>query len=311
MTADDAWPPLPLDAWQDTYDTLHLWTQIVGKTSLAFAPMLNHWWQVTLTVSPRGLRTRLLPYANGAFEIEFDFIDHRLVARLNDGRTASMPLAAQSVSEFYRDYLAMLHTVGVNPTLWPVPAEMADAIPFADDETHASYDPDAAQRWWRILVTVSRAFEEFRGRFIGKASPVHFFWGGFDLAYTRFSGRPAPTHPGGIPNCPDYVMIEAESHENFSAGWWPGTAAGPVREPAFYSYAYPEPDGVALAAIRPADARYDAQMREFILPYEAVRAARDPDGAVLEFLQPTYDACATLGRWDRASLERTAESRNT
>jgi len=298
------WPPLPLAEWRPTLDTLHLWTQIVGKTSLALAPMVNHWWQVTLAVSARGLRTRPLPSKGGVFDLEFDFVDHRLVARAGADATASISLSPQPVAEFYREYLAMLRKLDVECAMWPVPVEMVEAIPFAEDFTHASYDADAVSRFRRVLVESNRVFEIFRGRFLGKVSPVQFFWGGFDLACTRFSGRPAPRHPGGVPHCPDYVMIEAESHENFSAGWWPGSPDGPVREPAYYAYAYPEPDGSAAAAIRPREARYDRDMREFILPYEAVRTARDPDAMLLAFLQSTYEVSANLGRWDRERLER-------
>jgi uncharacterized protein DUF5996 len=298
------WPQLALGEWQDTYATLHRWTQIVGKTRLALAPMQNHWWQVTLYLTARGLGTSPMPYRGRSFEIELDFVDHLLIARTSEGVTRTLPLVPQSVAEFYREYVAMLRSLGIQPKIWPVPSELADATPFTDDRIHASYDADAAQRCWRILAQTDRVLKEFRGRFIGKCSPSHFWWGGFDLACTRFSGRRAPPHPGGIPNVPDYVTREAYSHECYSAGWWAGSLGGPVEEPAFYAYAYPEPAGCPEASVRPASARYDSSMREWILPYKALRTARDPDLALLEFLQSTYDVVADLGAWDRAALER-------
>jgi hypothetical protein len=298
------WPRLPLDEWQATYTTLHLWTQIVGKTRLRLAPMQNHWWHCTLYVTSRGLGTSPIPYGERTFEIEFDFIDHELVARTSDGETRRLPLVPRSVADFYREYLALLGSLGVEVRIFPVPNEIVDVIPFAEDRVHASYDGEAAQRCWRVLMHADRVLKEFRGRFVGKCSPVHFWWGGFDLACTRFSGRRAPVHPGGLPNLPDYVTREGYSHECISAGWWPG--GGPIAEPAFYAYAYPEPPGCPDAAVRPAAARYDRTMREWILPYDAVRDAPDPDGALMEFLESTYDAAAGLGAWDRAALERPA-----
>jgi hypothetical protein len=298
------WPQLARGEWQDTYATLHRWTQIVGKTRLALAPMQNHWWQVTLYLTARGLGTSPMPYRGRSVEIELDFVDHLLIARTSEGVTRTLPLVPQSVADFYREYVAMLRSLGIQPKIWPVPSELADATPFTDDRIHASYDADAAQRCWRILAQTDRVLKEFRGRFIGKCSPSHFWWGGFDLACTRFSGRRAPPHPGGIPNMPDYVTREAYSHECCSAGWWAGSLGGPVEEPAFYAYAYPEPAGCPEAPVRPASARYDRTMREWILPYEALRTARDPDLALLEFLQSTYDVVADLGAWDRAALER-------
>jgi hypothetical protein len=303
----EAWPALPLAEWQATYDTLHLWTQIVGKTRLALAPMQNHWWQVALYVTSRGLSTSPMPYGlhgERALELEFDFVGHQLVARTSDGDTRTLPLSARPVAEFYREYLELLRSLGVEVAIYPVPAEMTEVVPFPEDRIHASYDADAAQRCWRVLLQGDRVLKAFRGRFIGKCSPVHFWWGGFDLACTRFSGRPAPPHPGGIPNVPDSVTREAYSHECISAGWWPG--GGAVAEPAFYAYAYPEPPGCATAPVRPAAARYDSAMREWILPYEAVRTAPDPDAVLLEFLESTYVAAASLGGWDRAALERSA-----
>jgi uncharacterized protein DUF5996 len=299
-----AWPRLPLDEWQTTYATLQLWTQIVGKTRLRLSPMQNHWWHCTLYVTSRGLGTSPMPYGDRTFEIEFDFIDHQLVVRTSDGETRTLPLVPRSVAEFYGEYLAVLHSLGFEVRIHPVPNEIVDAIPFAEDRVHAAYDGDAAQRCWRVLVHGDRVLKGFRGRFVGKCSPVHFWWGGFDLACTRFSGRRAPQHPGGFPNLPDYVTQEAYSHECISAGWWPG--GGPISEPAFYAYAYPEPPGCPDAPVRPTAARYDLTMHEWILPYDAVRDAPDPDAALMEFLQSTYDAAAGLGAWDRAALERSA-----
>ncbi len=298
----ESWPSLPLEAWQATYDTLHLWAQIVGKTRLALAPMQNHWWQAALYVTSRGLGTSPMPYRERVLEVDFDFIDHQLVARTSDGEARTLALKPQSVAEFYREYLDLLRSLGVDVAIHPVPVEMPEVVPFPEDRVHMSYDADAAQRCWRVLVQADRGLKAFRGRFIGKCSPVHFWWGSFDLACTRFSGRSAPRHPGGIPNCPDYVAVEAYSHECISAGWWPG--GGPVAEPAFYAYAYPEPPGCGTAPVRPAAAQYHSVMREWILPYEAVRTSPDPDGALEDFLQSTYEVAASLGGWDRAALER-------
>jgi len=293
-----------LSDWADTQTTLHRWTQIVGKTRLALAPMQNHWWQVALYVTARGLGTSPMPYAKGNIELEFDFLDHQLVARTSDGVTKSIALAPRSVADFYKDYLGLLAALGVDAKIWPVPQEMADTVHFAVDREHASYHADAAQRCWRILAHTDRVLRRFRGPFLGKSSPSHFWWGGFDLACTRFSGRAAPPHPGGMPHLADFVTREAYSHECISAGWWPGNVGGPVAEPAFYAYAYPEPAGCPEAAVRPAAARYHLALREWILPYEAVRTAPDPEGALVEFLQSTYAAAADLGRWDRSRLER-------
>lgn len=301
-TSNPAWPALPLDAWADTYATLHMWTQIVGKTRLALAPMENHWWQVTLYVSPRGLTTSAIPYDWRAFAVEFDFIDHRLMIRASDGMLRELRLMPRSVADFYAEYMAALGSLGFKVKLMPVPVEVETAIPFATDRTHAAYDADAVHRCWQILLRTSQVLQWFRGGFLGKASPVHFFWGSFDLAMTRFSGRPAPVHPGGAPHCPDRVMVEAYSHECSSAGFWPGSGA--VAEPAFYAYAYPEPKGYAQHAAGPAGAYYHAGMREFILPYDAVRKAAAPDEMLLQFFQATYDAAADLARWDRGALER-------
>jgi len=305
--ANGIWPALPLEQWEDTFATLHMWSQIVGKTRLALAPMTNHWWNVTLYVSARGLTTGPMPCGERTFEIEFDFLDHVLALRVDDGTTRTMPLVPRSVANFYREYLGLLETLGIAVRIWPVPVEVVEAIPFRDDRKHAAYDADAAQRCFRVLEQADRVLKEFRGRFLGKCSPVHFFWGAFDLACTRFSGRRAPMHPGGAPNTPDYVMHEAYSHECISAGWWPG--GGPIREAVFYAYAYPEPAGLPEASIQPGEAYYHKEMREFVLPYEALRAAPDPDEALLTFLQSAYDAAADLAGWDRKALERRGEGR--
>jgi hypothetical protein len=298
-----AWPPLPLDGWRDTYETLHMWSQIVGKTRLALAPMENHWWQVALYVTPRGLTTSAIPSGSRTFAVDFDFLDHHLYVRTSDGAISAIPLVAQSVADFYTAYVAALRALGIESPIRPVPVEVETAIPFGVDREHAAYDADAAHRCWRVLTQADRVLKQFRGRFGGKASPVHFFWGSFDLAATRFSGRSAPRHPGGAPNCPDYVMVEAYSHECSSVGFWPGGRT--IDEPVFYAYAYPEPPGYADHPVRPAAARYSRELGgEFILPYEAVRCAPDPDAALLEFCQSAYDAAADLGRWDRAALDR-------
>jgi hypothetical protein len=306
MTAvtHDLWPELALDEWKETYATLHRWLQIVGKTRLALAPMQNHWWQVTLYLTARGVSTSPMPAGERNVEVELDFIDHLLVVRASDGATRTMPLAPQSVADFYGAYLEILRSVDVRPAIYPVPMELADTLRFTDDRMHASYDPDAAQRCWRILAQADRLLKEFRGRFLGKCSPSHLWWGGFDLACTRFSGRRAPRFAGAIPNCPAYVMVEAYSRECISAGWWPGAVGGPVSESAFYAYAYPEPAGCDVAPIRPEAARYHPVMREWVLPYDAVRQASDPDAALMAFLESTYEAAADRAGWDRVTLER-------
>ena len=309
MTGDTAWPALPLEGWQETYTTLHRWLQIVGKTRLALAPMQNHWWHVTLYPTPRGLSTSAMPAGDRALEIEFDFVGHELVVRTSDGVVRRRPLVAQSVAAFFRDYVALLEELRVPARIWAVPVELADTLPFTTDEAHASYDPDAAARCWRILLQVERVMAEFRSGFIGKCSPVHFWWGAFDIACTRFSGRPAPRHPGGVPNLADFVTREAYSHECISAGWWPGMVGGPVAEPAFYAYAYPEPPGMSEAQVLPAQTRSDTGLREWVLPYEAVRTAEDPDATLMQFLESTYAAAAALGNWPRRELERPRGSR--
>jgi hypothetical protein len=299
---DETWPSLPLQAWQDTFATLHMWTQIVGKTRLALAPRVNHWWNVAFYVTPRGLTTSAMPHRERTFSVDFDFLDHALLVRASDGRTGALPLEPRSVADFYGAYTDLLRGLGLATRIWPRPVEVEISVPFAEDREHASYDPLYAQRFWRVLVQAERVMQRFRGGFLGKCSPVHFFWGACDLAVTRFSGRPAPRHPGGVPNCADWVMWEAYSHEVSSCGFWPG--GGPGAEPAFYAYAYPEPPGFADFKIQPREAYYSQEMREFLLPYEAVRTAGSPDEALLAFLQSTYEAAAELGGWDRRALER-------
>ena len=291
------WLPFALADWQETQKALHLRTQIIGKTRLALAPMQNHWWQTTLYVTARGLGTSPIPYGSGTFEIDFDFIDDVLIARTSDARTGTLKLRAQSIASFYADYLTLLHSLDIEPELWPVPVEIANPVRFDDDDRPLPYDRDAVERCFRILLQVDRVLKEFRGEFLGKCSPSHFWWGSFDIACTRFSGRTAPTHPGGIPNLADFVTREAYSHECISTGWWPGTVDGGVQEPAFYAYAYPEPVGCSDAAVRPATARYDTTLHEWILPYAAVIAADDPAVLVHEFLQSTYDVASRLGKW--------------
>ncbi len=298
----DAWPDLPLQAWAETCATLHLWTQIVGKVRLAQTPWTNHAWHATLYVTASGLTTSPIAHGQRVFEIDFDFVAHELVIRVSDGRRQARPLVPQSVAAFYRRLMADLESLGLPVVISPTPNEVADPIRFDRDETHGSYDPEYAQRFWRVLAQSDRVFKIFRARYLGKCSPVHFFWGAPDLAVTRFSGRLAPEHPGGVPNLPDWVTRDAYSHEVSSCGFWPG--GGAVAYPAFYSYAYPEPPAFASAPLAPATAYYSQDMREFILPYDTVRLAADPDATLLTFLQTTYEAAANLANWDRASLER-------
>ncbi|HEY9459327.1 MAG TPA: DUF5996 family protein, partial [Paralcaligenes sp.] len=297
-----AWPPLPVAAWSDTRDTLHMWLQIVGKTRLALAPMENHWWQVVFYITSRGLSTSPMPYGQRAFTVDFDFIDHVLLISASDGGTHQFPLGPYSVADFYAKYQAALRLLDFNIAIMPSPVEVVTAIPFEKDHQHASYDPDAVHRFWRILSQTDRVLKQFRGRFLGKSSPVHFFWGSLDIAMTRFSGRSAPVHPGGAPNCPDYVMVEAYSRECASCGFWPG--GGAFAEPAFYAYAYPQPAGYADWPANPGGARYSNEAQEFILPYDVIRQLPEPDEALLEFFQSTYDSAAELGQWDRATLDR-------
>jgi hypothetical protein len=298
-TSSDPWPELRLAAWEDTRDTLHMWTQVVGKVQLALNPMVNHWWQIALHLSARGLTTGLMHAGAQGVEIEFDLVGHQLHIRTSGGDHRTVALEPRSVAGFYEATMGALGELGISVPIHTRPVEVEVAIPFEQDQTHQAYDADAARRFWLALVRMHEVFLGFRGRFIGKHSPVHFFWGGFDLASTRFSGRPAPRHPGGVPNCPDYVQELAYSHELSSCGYWPGGA----EEGAFYSYAYPTPDGFADWPVEPAPARYDAELGEFLLPYEAVRTADDPDALLLAFLQSTYEAAATLAGWDRAALE--------
>jgi Family of unknown function (DUF5996) len=298
---DAIWPELPYAAWKDTYATLHLWTQVAGKIRMAQTPWINHSWHVVLYVSARGLTTSPIPYGQRSFELEFDFVKHVLRIITDDGTVKEIGLFPRTVADFYAEVMGTLSGLGIDVVIDEVPNEIPDAIPFSEDRTHASYDPDYAERHWRILLQAHRVLTKFRSGFIGKCSPVHFFWGSFDLAVTRFSGRRAPLHPGGVPNLPDDVTQEAYSHEVSSAGFWPGSEALPY--PAFYSYAYPEPAGFAAAPLRPEQAFYSQELREFILPYDAVRRAADPDHALLEFLTSTYDAAAVNGNWDRAALE--------
>jgi hypothetical protein len=279
-----------------------MWTQVVGKLRLAAAPHANHWWNVALYLTARGLSTSPVPYRNGSFDIEFDFIDHRLLIRTSDGQSAMMALTPRTVAEFHSDLMAKLAGLGIAVRIWPHPVEVPDAIPFDQDTAHAAYDADSAYRFWRALLQADRVLKQFRARFIGKASPVHFFWGSFDLAATRFSGRPAPPHPGGVPNLADWAVHEAYSHECSSCGFWPGN--GGFGQAAFYSYAYPEPSGFGSADPGDPAAYYSQELREFILPYDAVRASAEPDAMLLRFLQATYEAAADLGRWDRDALER-------
>lgn len=298
-TGTDRWPSLRVDDWTPTRETLHMWTQIVGKVRMVRTPMVNHWWQVTLYVSPRGLTTGAIPHETGVFDIEFDVIDAVLRIRHSDGRQVSVPLTAKPVAQFHDETMSALDDLGVATRISASPNEVDPAIRFAEDHQHASYDSDAARLFWRQLLQAHRVMSQFRASFIGKVSPVHFFWGAMDLACTRFSGRPAPKHPGGAPNCGDWVMVEGYSHELSSCGFWPGGG----EEGAFYSYAYPQPDGYADYPIAPAAAHFSADHGEFVLPYEAVRTAEDPDGDLLQFLQTTYAAAADLGRWDRGALE--------
>jgi len=298
----DAWPSLRVSDWAATRDTLQLWTQIVGKVRLASSPLLNHWWNVPLYVTARGLTTSLMWTGDGrGFQIDFDFIDHRLDIVTASGGRRQVALEPRSVADFYRDLTGRLGELGVRPDIWNMPVEIPGAIPFEEDQTHASYEREYVERWWRLMISSTLVLNEFRTSFVGKSSPVHLFWGALDLASTRFSGRPAPPHAGGAPNCAPHVMLEAYSQEVSSCGYWPGGAA----EGAFYSYAYPEPPGYREAPVAPAEAFYDESLGEFLLPYEVVRSAADPGTTLLTFLDATYAAAADAGHWDRAALERT------
>ncbi len=296
-----AWPELPTEEWRETYATLHLWTQIVGKIRLTKSPWLNHSWHVALYVTPRGLTTSPVPDGTRTFQIDFDFIDHRLRISTSDGVHRQFALPGHSVASFYGAIMEALAELGIAVAIDEMPNELPDPVRFSQDTAHASYDPDAVGRLLQILVNSDRVFKQFRTGFLGKASPVHFFWGSFDLAVTRFSGRRAPRHPGGVPNLPDAVAHEAYSHEVSSAGFWPGSGA--IDYPAFYSYAYPEPSGFRTARVRPDAAFFSEAMSEFVLPYDAVRKSGDPDKTLLDFLDSTYEAAANAAKWDREALE--------
>ena len=295
----DCWPALPLESWKETCATLHMWTQIVGKVRLALTPMTNHWWNVPLYVSARGLTTSSMSYENVIFELEFDFVEHQLVLKMSDGAVKKMALAPRTVADFYQEFMAMLRSAGIDVKIWKMPVEIPNPIPFDQDTVHAAYDAEAVRKFWRILATVDEVLKEFRSRFIGKSSPVHFFWGSFDLAVTRFSGRRAPGRPGA-----DWVTQEAYSHEVSSVGFWPGS--GDVKDAAFYSYASPEPEGFREYRVRPDAAGYQKPLGEYLLMYDDVRRAASPSAALLDFCESTYEAAAILGKWDRGALERTA-----
>ena len=298
----EVWPELRLEAWSETCQTLQLWTQIVGKIRLVQSPWVNHGWSVTLYVTSRGLTTSPIPFGQRVFQIDFDFLDHRLLILTSDGRTGSVRLEPQSVAAFTRALWKELGRLGLDVKISGVPNEVQDPIPFLQDERHAAYDADYANRFWRVLLQSDRIFKRFRARFIGKCSPVHYFWGGSDLAVTRFSGRPAPPHPGGVPHLPDPITREAYSHEVSSCGFWPG--GGAITHPAYYAYAYPTPAGFAEARVEPEACFYSKDFGEFLLPYEEVRHAASPEDTLLAFLQSTYEAAANLAGWDRQALER-------
>lgn len=293
----EAWPDLPLAAWKDTCDTLHMWTQVVGKVRLELSPHINHWWEVPFYVSARGLTTSPIPFSRGVFEVNFDFIDHKLNIVTSTNQSKTLHLFTRTVAGFYREFMDALHALDIQVKIWPMPVEVPNPIRFDQDVTHSRYDPEFAHRFWRLLVTLDTIFKEFRARFLGKVSPVHFFWGSFDLAVTRFSGKRAPERSGA-----DKITKEAYSHEVISAGWWPG--GGAVAEAAFYAYAAPEPAGFRTSSVRPPAASYNAELNEFVLPYEAVRNASNPKAVLMQFLESTYDAGANLGNWDRAALEK-------
>jgi uncharacterized protein DUF5996 len=291
-----SWPPLPLEGWKDTYATLHLYTQIVGKVRLALAPPVNHWWHVPLYVGGRGLTTSAIPYDGGRFEILFDFLSHALRIETSGGALETLPLGPKAVADFYAEVLSALRSLGVDVSIWRMPVEMPSPVPFDEDRQHGSYDAEQVQRFWTALVGMTPVFEEFRGLFLGKASPVHFFWGGFDLAASRFSGRRAPERPGA-----DRMTREAYSHEVMEAGFWPG---GSGIDASFFAYAAPEPDGFADSSVRPAAAYYHSKLKEFLLPYDEVRRSPSPRRALMDFLESTYESAAKLAKWDRAALER-------
>ena len=296
LSRDDLWPALPYEAWKDTYATLHMWSQIVGKIALALAPPINHSWGVSLHLTARGIASPPLPHDSRSFTMEFDFVGHELLVQASDGQRRALKLEPRTVADTYRELMSILDAMGLSVKIWPVAVEIPDPLRLDTDTVHRAYDPEYANRFWRIVAQVARVFTECRCRFVGKCSPVQFFWGSFDLAVTRFSGRPAPPRDGPA------FMQEAYSHEVISHGFWPGS--GPVLEPAFYTYAVPEPDGLKDASVGPSAAYYHRELNEFILPYDAVRRADSPDRAIAEFVQTTYEQAATLGKWDRAALER-------
>ncbi|MCG8353755.1 MAG: DUF5996 family protein [Chloroflexales bacterium] len=298
----DQWPSLPFQEWKQTYATLHMWTQIVGKIRLVQTPWINHSWHTALYVTSRGLTTSPIPYEDRSFQIDFDFIEHKLFIKTSGGEVKTIALAPRSVADFYTELFTKLGELDLKVKINTTPNEVAAPIPFEQDHEHADYDADYANRFWRALVHADRVFTQFRARFIGKCSPVHFFWGSFDLAVTRFSGRQAPAHPGGVPNLPDWVAREAYSHEVSSCGFWPGSEQMP--QPIFYAYAYPAPEGFSMATVRPQGASYSAELQEFIFPYDEIRQSAHPDAALLEFLQSSYEAAADLGGWNRPELER-------
>lgn len=307
-TDSHTWPSLPFEAWSETCATLHRWLQIIGKIRLSQTRWLNHGWHVALYVTPTGLTTSSIPYGERIFEIEFDFVHHRLALQTSDGGSAGFALEPQSVAMFYARLMQQMDQLGLQIRIHPQPNETLDAVRLDQDETHCAYDREYANRFWRVLVQADRVFKEFRARFIGKCSPVHLFWGAPDLAVTRFSGRSAPLHPGGIPNLPDWVTQEAYSHEVSSCGFWPGGDGIPYA--VFYSYAYPEPTDFSLAPVKPAAAFYSPELREFLLPYDAVRQSPSPDATLLDFLQTSYEAAAKLAQWDRDALERDPDPRS-
>jgi hypothetical protein len=300
--ADSQWPDLPFAAWRDTCATLILWTQIVGKVRIACTPLINHWWNATFDVTSRGLLAPAMPYHGRTFDAVFDFAEHRLRIEASDGRSQALTLEPMTVADFYAAVMQMLHRLDIDVDIWTMPSEIENAIPFEQDHAHAQYDRVYVERFWQALVQANRVLAEFRARFIGKASPVHFFWGGLDLAVTRFSGRTAPPLKGETPNVAKWAMDEAYSHEVSSCGFWPGN--GGYGRAAFYVYAYPEPAGYGATRLKTVEAAYDSNLGQFILPYDAVRQARDPDALLLGFLQETYEAAADLGKWDRKALER-------
>jgi hypothetical protein len=293
----ETWPALPYEAWQETLDTLHMWTQMVGKVKLELVPFLNQWWEVAFTVTARGLTTGAIPYDHRIFQVDFDFLDHRLTVAVNDGSTRAIPLQPQSVADFYQEFMSALEELGIRVRITTNPVEVENTIPFDQDRVHATYDPEYVNRWWRILLQVDRLLQQYRTSFVGKSSPVLFWWGSFDLAETRFSGRPAPPR-----EWPTRWMALGADQEQASAGFWPGS--GKLREPAFFAYTYPEPPGCRDAVIQPDAASYRLDLSEFILPYEAARTAPNPDQMILDFFRSAYEIGATLGGWDRSSLEQ-------